>query len=197
MPIAEVRDALDEHGAERVRICSSSNAANTNTRYSIDTSEQSVDRVKEIIQKTFGDKLMTYSVEFKDLKPFTTGDCYGHRGHGDRQRRPGVRRGRWHQLRRTPRAAPQRPGGDWSRYGAADAQRSPAIARAARPGFKDWTVQLTGLDADAARSGSGALADRHACHAPVPDGQQDRRPRVERHAEQGRVGHCRQPDWRQ
>ena len=46
------------------------------TRYRIDSSE-SVDRVKEIVSAEFGDKLKTFSLEYKDLKPYAEGEFQG------------------------------------------------------------------------------------------------------------------------
>lgn len=46
------------------------------TRYTIDSSE-SVDRVKEIITSEFGDKLLTFSLQYKDLKPYSEGEFKG------------------------------------------------------------------------------------------------------------------------
>ncbi|HEX2474540.1 MAG TPA: protein translocase subunit SecF, partial [Lacipirellulaceae bacterium] len=49
----------------------------SNTRYQVDTSEQSVDKTKEAISTSFGDKLMTYSLQFSDVKPYTEGSYTG------------------------------------------------------------------------------------------------------------------------
>ena len=59
MPIAEVRNTLrsTELNEKNLLVVE---RGETNTRYSIDTSEQSVDRVKEVVQQAFGDKLLTY-----------------------------------------------------------------------------------------------------------------------------------------
>ena len=76
MPIAEVRAALGETELADKNLLIVERG-DTNTRYQIDTSEQSVDKVKQIIAQTFGDKLMTYSIEFRDLKTFTEGQFTG------------------------------------------------------------------------------------------------------------------------
>jgi SecD/SecF fusion protein len=76
MPIGEVRAALSntELAEKNLLIVE---RGNTNTRYQLDTSEQSVDKVKEIIDQTFGERLMTYSLDFRDLKSFTEGEFSG------------------------------------------------------------------------------------------------------------------------
>lgn len=50
---------------------------NTNTRFQIDTSEQNVDGVKEVINSRLGDKLMAYDLKIGALKPFTEGEFSG------------------------------------------------------------------------------------------------------------------------
>jgi SecD/SecF fusion protein len=48
-----------------------------NTGYTVDTSEQEVDKVKGAIVKEFGDKLKRYSLEFQGLKPVADADFTG------------------------------------------------------------------------------------------------------------------------
>jgi SecD/SecF fusion protein len=76
MPISDVRAALSETelAGKNLLIVE---RGRSHTRYQIDTSEQSVEKVKDIISKTFGDKLMTYSIEINDVKPFTEGQFSG------------------------------------------------------------------------------------------------------------------------
>jgi SecD/SecF fusion protein len=76
MPISDVRAALSETelAGKNLLIVE---RGRSHTRYQIDTSEQSVEKVKDIISKTFGDKLMTYSIEINDVKPFTEGQFNG------------------------------------------------------------------------------------------------------------------------
>jgi SecD/SecF fusion protein len=47
------------------------------TSFTVDTSEQSVDTVKEVIDKVFGEKLKKYSLEFSDLKAVTDAEFTG------------------------------------------------------------------------------------------------------------------------
>ncbi len=77
MPIAEVRQAMEETGLKNLLVVEQEN---TNTRYSIDTSEQSIDKVEQAIAKKFGDKLMTYTVVIASLKPYTEGEFTGAEG---------------------------------------------------------------------------------------------------------------------
>ncbi len=48
-----------------------------NMEYTIDTSEQSVDAVKQVIGNEFGDKLKKYTFEYTDIKPVKNGDFAG------------------------------------------------------------------------------------------------------------------------
>lgn len=45
----------------------------TNTGFTVDTSEQSVDDVKKTLEEKFGNKLKKYSLQFSDVKPVTEG----------------------------------------------------------------------------------------------------------------------------
>jgi SecD/SecF fusion protein len=76
MPISEVRAALGETELADKNLLIVERG-DTNTRYQLDTSEQSVDKVKQVISQTFADKLMTYSIEFGNLKTFTEGEFTG------------------------------------------------------------------------------------------------------------------------
>ena len=59
------------------RTCWLSSAATTNTEYTVDTSEQSVETVKKVVSDEFGDKLKKYTFEYTDLKPIKEGDFTG------------------------------------------------------------------------------------------------------------------------
>ena len=76
MSIAEVRSALDgtELGGKNLVVVE---RGESGTHYSVDTSEQSVDRVKQVVQKAFAGKLQMYSVRVGDLEPFTEGTFTG------------------------------------------------------------------------------------------------------------------------
>ena len=70
MSLAEVRSTLDqtELGDKNLLVVE---RGEKNTGYTIDTSEQSVDNVKKLIEEKFGPKLKKYSLQFSDLKPMT------------------------------------------------------------------------------------------------------------------------------
>jgi SecD/SecF fusion protein len=150
MPISAVQDALDQTELEDKNLLVVEREE-TQTRYSIDTSLQSVEQVQEIIQKTFGDKLLTYSVEIGELKPSTEGEFSGAEGtlvfnkgedYGDDD---GIS---YEALRERLREALAASG---------HAGIQPEISSPLhRPGssirLKEWTVRLIGLEPDAARS---------------------------------------------
>jgi SecD/SecF fusion protein len=69
MPIDKVRLALsDTELAERNLLIVE--RGTSQTRYTVDTSEQSVDKVKEIVRTSFAGKMQMYSVEIGEIKPF-------------------------------------------------------------------------------------------------------------------------------
>jgi SecD/SecF fusion protein len=69
MPIDKVRSALSgTELAERNLLIVE--RGTSQTRYTIDTSEQSVDKVKEIVRTSFAGKMQMYSVEIGEIKPF-------------------------------------------------------------------------------------------------------------------------------
>ncbi|MGD9634763.1 MAG: protein translocase subunit SecD [Pirellulales bacterium] len=76
MSIAQVRDSLEGTALETKNLLVVERG-NSGTRFSIDTSEQSVDSVKQIILDTFDDKLLMYSVDTGPLAPFKEGDFSG------------------------------------------------------------------------------------------------------------------------
>jgi SecD/SecF fusion protein len=69
MPISDVRLALvaTELAGKNLLVVE---RGTSQTRYTIDTSEQSVDDVKQIVRNTFAGKMQMYSVELGDFKPF-------------------------------------------------------------------------------------------------------------------------------
>jgi SecD/SecF fusion protein len=76
MPIAAVRDVLaDSELADRNLLIVE--LGNSNTRYSIDSNVQSVAEVQRILEEKFGNKLRTYSFDFRDLRPFTEREFTG------------------------------------------------------------------------------------------------------------------------
>lgn len=80
-PISDVHDALMETplGERNLVVVerTDSEGIGKHTRYSIDNSEQDVAAVKKILEDTFAGKLLTYKVEYRDVKPFVDGDYKG------------------------------------------------------------------------------------------------------------------------
>jgi SecD/SecF fusion protein len=76
MGIGAVRDALVETplGEKNLLVVE---RGQTGTRFSVDTSDQSVDEVKQVILDTFDDKLQMFSVEAGAIAPFTAGTFTG------------------------------------------------------------------------------------------------------------------------
>jgi SecD/SecF fusion protein len=75
-PIAKVNDQLQQSPLADKNLLVVARGT-TATRYTVDSSEQSVDAVKDILVDTFQDNLMRHSLEFRDLKPFTEGEFSG------------------------------------------------------------------------------------------------------------------------
>jgi SecD/SecF fusion protein len=74
MPIDEVRAVLDPQlGDKNMEIVE---LGTDNMRYTV-TSAEKVDKVKELVETEFGDKLMTFSLSYSDLKPYSEGDFHG------------------------------------------------------------------------------------------------------------------------
>ena len=77
MPIAEVRDALEKTElADKNLLDRRTRETAIRATRSIPASNRST-KSRRSSPKTFGDKLMTYSLEFSDLKPFTEGEFTG------------------------------------------------------------------------------------------------------------------------
>lgn len=76
MPLPEVRAAILDTPIGKKNLVVVERGT-TNTAYTIDTSEQSVDEVKRIVSEKLGDKLMKFSIDVGPLKPFTEGDFTG------------------------------------------------------------------------------------------------------------------------
>lgn len=150
MPIGAVRDALIGTDLKDKNLLVVERGE-THTRYSIDTSEQSVERVQEIIREAFSNKLMTYTVDIKDLKPFTEGDVTGTEAivlvnaGPDYSEDDGIS---FEALRERIRAALAA-----TDHGTVQPMlSSPGYRTGSSARHKEWTVRLTGLDADAARA---------------------------------------------
>jgi SecD/SecF fusion protein len=76
MGLGAVRDALAETNLQEKNLLVVERGK-TGTNFTVDTSEQSVDIVKGVIDKVFGEKLKKYSLEFSDVKAVTDGDFTG------------------------------------------------------------------------------------------------------------------------
>jgi SecD/SecF fusion protein len=150
MPIADVRAAFEGTDLADKNLLIVERGT-TNTRYQIDTSEQSVDNVKDIIRQTFGPKLMTYSIEFRDLKPYTEGGFTGSEATllinagGGYEEEDGMSR---EALQEALRGALVKAG---------HAAVQPELSNPNyRPGsvarFKEWNVRFVGLDQNAVQS---------------------------------------------
>ncbi|HEY3394583.1 MAG TPA: protein translocase subunit SecD [Lacipirellulaceae bacterium] len=150
MPISDVRAALtDSELADKNLLIVE--RGTTNTRYQLDTSEQSVDKAKQIVNTSFGDKLMTFSLEFSDLKPYTEGDFTGveaklriNTGEGY-SREDGVSHD---ALRESIRAVLA----DMGHEGIEPILTNPNYQPGSGIRYKEWTVRFVGLD-DAAVTG--------------------------------------------
>ncbi len=77
MTIAQVRKALEETDLATKNLLVVERGQ-SGTRFSVDTSDQSVDNVKKIVTKTFGDKLQMYSVSIGKITPFSEGTFTGY-----------------------------------------------------------------------------------------------------------------------
>jgi SecD/SecF fusion protein len=147
--ISDVQSALDKTDLAGKNLLVVRNGE-TDTRYTVNTSEQAVDSVKQTIVSTFGSELLNYSVEFSDLKPFTEGSLSGT------------------DAKVVVNAGPQFDKEDgvshdalleWTRNALPEDKRSSVIPTATNPNYrtgssvryKEWSLRLIGLDADAAR----------------------------------------------
>jgi SecD/SecF fusion protein len=76
MTQAEVHDALAETdlGDKNLLVVE---RGTTNTEFTVDTSEQSVDTVKGFVTERLGDRLMKFSVDVRDVKTYTEGEFSG------------------------------------------------------------------------------------------------------------------------
>jgi SecD/SecF fusion protein len=75
MPINQVRDTLEQTELDEKNLVIVQ-LGDDNLRYTIDSSA-SVDEVKQIVEKVFGKQLMTFSLEYRDLEPYSEGDFQG------------------------------------------------------------------------------------------------------------------------
>ncbi|MEX0613759.1 MAG: protein translocase subunit SecD, partial [Pirellulales bacterium] len=150
MPISEVNAALEETDLADKNLLIVTRGT-TNTRYTIDTSEQSVEAVKDSLTQKFGDRLMRYSLEFSDLKPYTEGEFTGTEAMLIVNAGPGYGPddGVSHDaLRESLRRMLTEAGHE----GVQPTLTNPNYRPGSSARFKEWSVRLGGLDPDATRA---------------------------------------------
>jgi SecD/SecF fusion protein len=123
----------------------------TNTEYTIDTSEQSVDNVKQVISKEFGNKLKKYTFEYTDLKPIKDPDFNGIEVKLHINADPGYKEesGVSHDALRDQIVAQLVKNGH---TGIQPILTNPEYRRGSNARFKEWTVRIGGIDEPAARA---------------------------------------------
>lgn len=123
----------------------------SNTEYTVDTSEQSVEAVEEVLQKEFGNKLKKYTFEYRDLKTVKEGDFAGieakllinsARGYDEES-------GMSHDALRDQIVAQLAKSGH---AGIQPILTSPKYRRGSSARYKDWTVRIAGLDEAAGKA---------------------------------------------
>ena len=149
MPISEVRAALSETdlGDKNLLIV---RRGESNTRYQLDTSEQSVENVRAVVANSFGDKLMTYSLEFNELKTFEEGGFTGVEATVLLNSGPayaaedGVSHDALHESIRNVLTEIGHPGVE-------PTLTNPNYRTGSAARFKQWAVRFVGLDQDTVR----------------------------------------------
>jgi len=150
MPIAEVRNALIQTELSDKNLLVVERGT-TNTRYSIDTSEQSVEAVKKVIVEQFGDRLLTYSLEVSNLQPYKEGDFTGTEATlrvnagPDYTDEDGLSYDALQDWLRRALAAEDH-------QGVQPALSNPNYRRGSAARFKEWTVRLIGIEPEAAQA---------------------------------------------
>lgn len=147
-PINDVQAALDKTDLFGKNLLVVRNGEK-DTRYTVNTSEQAVDKVKQTIVDTFGSELLNYSVEIKDVKPFTEGALSGS------EAEIVVNAGSQFDLED---GVSHDALLDWIKSALSEDQRSNVVISATNPNyhsgssvrFKQWTVRLMGLPPDGA-----------------------------------------------
>ncbi len=123
----------------------------TNTEYTVDTSEQSVDTVKQVISDQFGNKLKKYTFEYRDIKPINDGDFTGVEAKLLINADPSYKEesGVAHDALR------DQINGQLAKNGHSGIQpvlTNPEYHRGSNARFKEWTVRVAGLDEAAVRT---------------------------------------------
>jgi SecD/SecF fusion protein len=123
----------------------------THTEYTIDTSEQSVDAVKQVISGNFGDKLKKYAFEYNNLKPIKEGDFTGIEAKLLINADPSYKEesGIAHDALRDQLAEQLAKNGH---TGIQPILTNPEYRRGSNLRFKEWAVRIAALDEQAARA---------------------------------------------
>jgi len=149
MPLHEVRDTFEktELADKNLVIVE---LGTDKTRYTIDSSE-TVDQVKKVVTTEFGDKLKTFSLEYKDLKPYAEGEFNGAEAkllvnagpeYSDKD-------GMSHDAMLD---ALQQVLNESGNAGIQPTLTNPNYRAGSGARFNEWTMQLVGLDVDATRA---------------------------------------------
>ena len=150
MDLGDVRKALDETdlGKKNLLVVG---LGKTGTTFTVDTSEQSVEAVKQVLVKEFGDKLKKYSVEIKGIKPVTDAEFNGVEGKLVVNGGPEYQseRGISHDSLRDQLAEVFKQQGV---SGVGITLTNPDHTLGSGVRFSDWTVRLTGADEAATKS---------------------------------------------
>ncbi len=127
------------------------------TGYTVDTSEQSVDKVKDVVHKEFSDKLKKYSLDYRDLKSIKDGDFTGIETKLFINAGPGYEEetGESHDALRGQIVAAL---AQTKHSGIQPTLTNPNYRRGSNRRFKEWTLRIAGLDEAAARTMLDRLA---------------------------------------
>jgi SecD/SecF fusion protein len=150
VPLSQVRTALDktELGEKNLLVVE---RGITSTEFTVDSSEQSVDAVEEVIKQQFGNKLKNYSFEYRDLRPVKEADFTGIEAkllinaNQEYKEESGVS----HDALRDQIAAQLAKNGQ---TGIQPALNTPGYTRGSSARFKEWTVRIAGIDEATART---------------------------------------------
>ncbi len=149
-PITEVQSALDTTDLIKKNLTVVS-VGESNRRYSVSTSEQSVDEVKKIIIDTFAGGLMNYSLDIRDLAQFTEGGLSGTQAklavnvNNGSDKEDGVSHDAVLEWIRTALAKA-------GHTGITVTATNPNYRSGSAARFKEWDVQLTGLEPEATKA---------------------------------------------
>lgn len=149
VPLGQVRSALakTELGEKNLLVVE---RGVTNMEYTVDSSEQTVDAVKEVIKKEFDDKLKNYTFEYRDLKPIQEADFTGVEAKLLINAAPEFKdeSGVSHDALREQIAAQLAKSG---LQGFVPTLTAPGYTRGSSARYKEWTVRIAGIDEAAAR----------------------------------------------